>query len=89
MPIPPRAPVVLRPIPPGQKFRVAIEQALKDGIDADALQLRLTLGDLSRLKRDRDTPAADIRFEDGEMRYLGVKVVAGDVQTSALAILQA
>jgi hypothetical protein len=88
MPLPPRAPVVVRPIPPGQKFRTAIEQALQDGIDADALLLRLTLGDFSRLKRDRDIAAGDIRFSDGETRYLGVKVVGGDVEVSTLAIVQ-
>jgi hypothetical protein len=87
--MPPRAPTVVKLQPPGAKFRAAIEQALKDGIDIDALLLRLTLSDVSRLKRDRDVAAADIRFADGEMRYLGVKVVSGEVAVSALSIVQA
>ena len=89
MPIPPRAPTVLKPQAPAQKFRAAIEQALQDGVDTDALLLRLTLGDFSRLKRDREISTDSISFVGGEMRYLGVKVVAGEVQTSALVILQA
>ncbi len=89
MPLPPRAPTVVKPLPPGQKFKTAIEQALQDGVDADALLLRLTLGDVSRLKRDREIAASDISFAGGEMRYLGVRVVEGDIETSALVILQA
>jgi hypothetical protein len=77
------------PQPPGQKFRTAIEKAKLEGLDPDALTLRLTLGDVSRLKRDRAIAADDISFTDGEMRYLGIKVVAGDIETSALVILQA
>jgi hypothetical protein len=88
MAVPPRAPTVVKPLPPGVKFKTAIEQALKDGIAPDALLLRLTLGDVSRLKRDREIPAADISFVDGEMRYLGVKVAEGDVDVSTLSILQ-
>jgi hypothetical protein len=84
-PPPPTAP----PLPPGQKFRVAIEQAKADGLEPSSLMLRLTLADVSRLKRDRAIPAAEISFSDGEMRYLGVKVVEGDVTTSQLVILQA
>jgi len=83
-PPPPNTP----PLPPGLKFRAAIEQAKADGLEPSSLMLRLTLADVSRLKRDRAIPAAEISFSDGEMRYLGVKVVEGDVSTSALVILQ-
>jgi hypothetical protein len=83
-PPPPHTP----PLPPGQKFRAAIEQAKSDGLDPSAMMLRLTLGDVSRLKRDRTIAAEDISFAGDEMRYLGVKVALGDVETSALVILQ-
>jgi|HubBroStandDraft_1064217.scaffolds.fasta_scaffold57508_3 hypothetical protein len=75
------------PPAPAKKFRAAIEQARQDGVDDSALLLRLTLGDLSRLKRDREIASDEISFTGGEMRYLGVKVVGGDVTTSALVIL--
>jgi len=85
----PERPSQSQPPPaPGKKFRAAIEQARLEGIDRSALLLRLTLSDVSRLKRDREIAAEEISFADGEMRYLGVKVVGGDVETSALVILQ-
>jgi hypothetical protein len=87
--MPPRPPPVQPPQPPGKKFRTAIEQARLDGVDDSALLLRLTLGDVSRLKRDPTITAAEISFAGGEMRYLGVKVVGGDIDASALVILQA
>jgi hypothetical protein len=83
-PPPPPAP----PQPPGQKFRTAIEQAKSDGTDPSAMMLRLTLGDFSRLKRDPAIAANDISFAGDEMRYLGVKVAPGGVETSALVFLQ-
>jgi hypothetical protein len=87
--MPPRPPLSnAPPLPPGQKFRAAIEQAKADGLEPSSLMLRLTLADVSRLKRDRAIPASEISFADGEMRYLGVKVVEGDVTTSSLVILQ-
>ena len=88
--MPPRPPLaVTPPQPPGQKFRSAIEQAKLDGLDPAAMVLRLTLGDISRLKRDRAVAADEISFAGDEMRYLGVKVIGGDVETSALVFLQA
>ena len=84
----PRPPQAPPPPAPGRKFKAAIEQARLEGIDPSALLLRLTLGDVSRLKRDREIAADEISFAGDEMRYLGVKVVGGDVETSALVILQ-
>jgi hypothetical protein len=86
--MPPRPPPHTPPLPPGQKFKAAIEKAKLDGLDPSAMMLRLTLGDVSRLKRDRGIPADEISFAGDEMRYLGVKVVQGDVETSSLVILQ-
>ena len=48
------------------------------------MTLRLTLTDASQIKRDPSVPVDDISFIDGEMRFLGVKVVQGSVATSAL-----
>jgi hypothetical protein len=81
-----------RPTPkpqPGLMFRAAIEKAQADGVDPSALLLKLTLGDVARLKRDPTISTADISFSGGEMRYLGVKVAQGQVEASALVILQA
>ena len=86
--MPPRPPPPQPPPAPGKKFRAAIEQARLDGIDPSALLLKLTLGDVARLKRDREIAANEISFAGDEMRYLGVKVVGGDVETSALVILE-
>ncbi len=74
------------PQPPGARFKAEIEKARLDGVDPDALLLRLTHGDVSRLKRDRAISIADISFAGGEMRYLGVKVAEGDIETSTLVI---
>jgi hypothetical protein len=87
--MPPRPPLnPVPPQPPGVKFRTAIEQAKLDGRDPSSMMLRLTLGDVSRLKRDRSIAAEDISFTGDEMRYLGVKVATGDIETSALVFLQ-
>ena len=86
--MPPRPPLPAPPLPPGQKFRAAIEQAKLDGLDPSAMMLRLTLGDVSRLKRDPAIAADEISFSGDEMRYLGVKVTPGGVETSALVFLQ-
>jgi hypothetical protein len=76
------------PMPPGERFRMEIEKAVQDGADLEGLVLRLTLGDVSRLKRDPTISTADISFSGGEMRYLGVKVASGDTQASSLVISQ-
>jgi hypothetical protein len=76
------------PRPPGERFRGEIESARQEGVDPSGLLLRLTLGDVSRLKRDSAVSVADISFADGEMHYLGVKVAVGGVDASTLVILQ-
>jgi hypothetical protein len=75
-------------VQPAARFRKEIEAALGGGADPDSLVLQLTLSDASRLVRDRDTPAGDIRFEGDAMRFLGVPVKKG-VETSALVMLPA
>lgn len=66
------------------KLRAAIELAEAEGVAKDAMVLRLTLRDESDLKRDRSIPVEEIRFADGQMTFLGVKVVCSGVTVSTL-----
>ena len=78
---------VRRPAPlptPGVLFRGLIESAVAEGLAAEDMTLRLTHGDVLKLKRDRDIPIADISFAKGEMRLLGVRVQEGGVAASSL-----
>ena len=59
------------------------ERAASEGVALGDLALHLTLGDVELLKRDRSLPVADISFDGGTMRYLGVKVVKGDTSRPA------
>lgn len=70
--------------PASAHFRKQIEAAEADGVKRDDMLLRLTLSDVSHLKRDRDLAVTDISFKDGVMRYLGVRVEQGGVTDSAL-----
>ena len=70
--------------PPGQHFRSAIEAAEADGVARGDMTLRLTLSDVSALKRDRTLALEDISFSGGVMRYLGVEVAQGGVTESVL-----
>jgi hypothetical protein len=65
-------------------FSQAIAEAEKEGVHRNDMTLRLTLGDMSELKRDRSVAVEDISFVAGEMRFLGVKVKGGEVSTSSL-----
>ena len=70
--------------PPGPLFKAQIEAAEADGSHRDDMTLRLTLNDVTALKRDPTLPIADISFTGGVMRYLGVKVEQGGVPESVL-----
>ena len=70
--------------PPARVFRTQIEAAEADGVDRNDMTLRLTLSDVTALKRDRDLPVADISFAGGVMRYLGVKIEQGGIAESIL-----
>lgn len=69
---------------PGDDMRSQIEAALAAGANPEDLTLRLTRGDALKLRRDPSIPLADIRFSEGVMSYLGVKVVEGGVDASFL-----
>ena len=79
-----RPATVARRGPPASVFRKEIEAAEADGVHRNDMTLRLTLSDVTALKRDRDLPVADISFTGGVMRYLGVKVEQGGVPESTL-----
>ena len=72
------------PAPPAVLFRRWISEALAGGERPADLSLRLTRGDAQRLRRDTDVPLDAISYSGGEMRFLGVKVIEGDVDASAL-----
>lgn len=67
-----------------QKLRDLIAAALRNGSDPAHLVLRLTLGDASELRRDRSVALHEIRFDQGEMRFLGVRVAEGGITVSRL-----
>lgn len=70
--------------PPGRHFAAEIAAALAEGHTAAEMRLRLTLSDVSALKRDRSLAVSDISFTGGEMRFLGVLVESGGVADSVL-----
>lgn len=69
------------PISSGQSIlilRSEIEQALASGAELSSLVLRLTTRDDSALKRHPEIAVTDIHFQDGEMHFLGVRVLKGE-----------
>jgi hypothetical protein len=66
------------------RFRSEIEKAEAQGVARADMTLHLTLGDVSQLQRDRDLPVSDIRFAEGAMWYLDVRVEQGGVTVSEL-----
>jgi hypothetical protein len=67
-----------------EEARMAIEQADQDGVDRKVMTLRMTLRDVSELKRDPKVPMADISYGEAGMTYLGVLVEQGGVTQSTL-----
>jgi hypothetical protein len=67
-----------------EEARMAIEQADADGVKRDVMTLRMTLRDVSELKRDPKVAMADISYGPDGMRYLGVAVDQGGVTQSTL-----
>ncbi|HTX47972.1 MAG TPA: hypothetical protein VME40_01160 [Caulobacteraceae bacterium] len=76
-PIKPRVPIAIR-------LRDAIAEAEAEGHARPEMTLHLTRADDSLLRRDRSVAVGDIRFVDGAMRYLDVRVVVDGVAASAL-----
>lgn len=65
-------------------YRAAIAKAEAAGVAKADMVLRLTLKNDADLKRDRTVGVHEISFLGGEMRFLGVKVVAGGVDIANL-----
>ncbi|MDB5466289.1 MAG: hypothetical protein JWQ46_1051 [Phenylobacterium sp.] len=74
---PPRRPAAI-------VLREAIERAELDGVARTDMTLRLTHRDAEELKRDPNVALEDIRFSEGVMTFLGVKVTPGGVNASSL-----
>jgi len=74
----------LPPRSPDKRFRSLIEAAIAKGVAIEDMTLRLTLRDSSLLARDPSTPVADIRYVDGVMQFLGVRIEKGGVSESVL-----
>lgn len=69
---------------PAARFRTQIEKAEAEGCARADMTLRLTLSDVSLLKRDPTLAVTDIGFVDQTMRFLGVAVEEGGVTQSEL-----
>jgi hypothetical protein len=67
-------------------LRSAIDKAETQGIDRGDMLLHLTLRDESVIKRSRSVGVDEISFADGEMRFIGVRVV---VTSDAMSSLEA
>jgi hypothetical protein len=69
---------------PAAVFRSQIEAAERDGTARGDMTLRLTLTDVSQLKRDMSLAVSDISYANGVMRFLDVQVAQGSVTESRL-----
>ena len=67
-----------------EEMKLLIDQADADGVARKMMVLRMTLRDVSELKRDPKVAMEDIAYKDGQMRYLGVPVAQGGVTQSTL-----
>jgi hypothetical protein len=67
-----------------EEARLLIEAADADGVKRSAMTLRMTLRDVSELKRDPKVAMADISYGPDGMKYLGVAVDQGGVTQSTL-----
>jgi hypothetical protein len=68
------------------ELRSLIDKAETQGIDRGDMLLHLTLRDESVIKRSRSVGIDEISFADGEMRFVGVRVV---VTSDAMSSLEA
>lgn len=69
---------------PAAMFRSQIEAAEGEGVAREDMTLRLTLTDVSQLKRDTSLAVSDISYANGVMRFLNVQVTQGNVTESKL-----
>jgi hypothetical protein len=81
--LPPRTPTRRRGSA-AEEMRLLIDKADEDGVDRKLMVLRMTLRDVSELKRDPKVASEDIAYKDGQMRFLGIPVAQGGVTQSTL-----
>ncbi len=67
-----------------EDLRTAIVRAEDEGVVRGDMLLRLTFRDASLIKRSPAVSVDEVSFANGEMRFLGVRIVAGPVALSRL-----
>ena len=67
-----------------EDLRVSIDRAEAEGIARADMVLRLNFRDASLIKRSPSVGVDEVSFEGGEMRFLGVRIVVGQVGLSSL-----
>lgn len=65
-------------------LRAAIRRGEDDGVQPADMLLRLTLRDVSLIKRSPSVGVDEVSFAGGDMRFLGVRIVQGPYAISAL-----
>jgi hypothetical protein len=65
-------------------LRTAIDRAETSGIDRGDMLLHLTFRDEAMIKRSRSVGVDEVSFADGQMRFMGVKVVVASGGASSL-----
>lgn len=65
-------------------LQAQIREAVAGGANAESLTLRMTWRDEAGLRRNSELPVEAISYANGEMRFWGVKVEKGGVETSVL-----
>jgi hypothetical protein len=73
-------------VPDIADLRSAIARAETQGVDRADMLLHLTLRDESMIKRSRSVGVDEVSFADGQMWFVGVKVVAASGGTSSLEV---
>jgi len=72
-----------------RRLREAIARADDQGLSRDDLILRLTLSDVSVLKRHPSVSADEVSFAGGAMRFLGIEIASQSAPESTLAVRDA
>lgn len=67
-----------------EDLRNAVAKAEADGVSRDTMLLRLTFRDESLIKRSPDVGLDEVSFIEGQMRFVGVRVVVGNIPLSVL-----
>ena len=65
-------------------LREAVAKGEADGVSRETMALRLTFRDESLIKRSPDVGLDEVSFVDGQMRFVGVRVIVGNIPVSVL-----